>query len=208
MQSLVDQDWKVVVLSFPQAVIPQQALLPPGVTRITLVDFSEQLLQDKLSAFPVGVADGIASNIGSIGAFIHIHPVFQVSHTKTLPYIEQEKAIVKHVFFMAKHLKKSLNEAARYGRSCFLTVARLDGAFGFEHNTNFGVIGAGLAGLTKTMRWEWPKVYTRAVDISPALDAQQSAQHIIAELHDSNLYLSEVGYSAQGRVTLVTSSDK
>ncbi|MBD2341166.1 acyltransferase domain-containing protein [Calothrix sp. FACHB-156] len=200
VQSLVDKGWKVVVLSFPQAVIPQQALLPPGVTRITLVDLSEQLLQDKLSA--------IASNIGSIGAFIHIHPVFQVSHTKTLPYIEQEKAIVKHVFFMAKHLKKSLNEAARYGRSCFITVARLDGAFGFEHNTNFGVIGAGLAGLTKTMRWEWPKVYTRAVDISPALDAQQSAQHIIAELHDSNLYLSEVGYGAQGRVTLITSSDQ
>ncbi|MBD2202177.1 acyltransferase domain-containing protein [Calothrix sp. FACHB-1219] len=199
-QSLVDKGWKVVVLSFPQSVIPQQALLPPSVTRIPLADLSEQLLQDKLSA--------ITTNIGSIGAFIHINPVFQVSHTKTLPYIEQEKAIVKHIFFIAKHLKKSLNEAARYGRSSFITVARLDGAFGFEHNTNFGVIGAGLAGLTKTMRWEWPKVYTRAVDISPALDAQQAAQHIIAELHDSNLYLSEVGYSAQGRVTLVTASDK
>ncbi|MDZ8053962.1 MAG: beta-ketoacyl synthase N-terminal-like domain-containing protein [Aulosira sp. ZfuVER01] len=200
VQSLVDQGWKVVVLSFPQSIVAQQALLPPGVTRITLADLSEQLLQDKLSA--------IATTIGSIGAFIHIHPVFQVSHTKTLPYIEQEKAIVKHVFFMAKHLKKSLNEAARYGRSCFITVARLDGAFGFEHNTNFGVIGAGLAGLTKTMRWEWPQVYSRAIDISPSLDAQQSAQHIIAELHDSNLYLSEVGYGTQGRVTLTTSSDK
>ncbi|OUL25316.1 type I polyketide synthase [Nostoc sp. 106C] len=200
VQSLIDKGWKVVVLSFPQSIVPLQALLPPSVTRITLADLSEQLLQDKLSA--------IASTIGSIGAFIHIQPVFQVSHTKTLPYIEQEKAIVKHVFFMAKHLKKSLNEAARYGRSCFITVARLDGAFGFEHNTNFGVIGAGLAGLTKTMRWEWPKVYSRAIDISPALDAQQSAQHIIAELHDSNLYLSEVGYGIQGRVTLITSSDK
>jgi polyketide-type polyunsaturated fatty acid synthase PfaA len=199
VQSLVDQGWKVVVLSFPQSVIPQQALLPPSVTRITLADFSEQLLQDKLSA--------IATTIGNIGAFIHIHPVFQVSNSKTPAYIEQEKAIVKHVFFMAKHLKKSLNEAARYGRSCFITVARLDGAFGFEHNTNFGVIGAGLAGLTKTMRWEWPQVYARAIDISPALDAQQSAQHIIAELHDSNLYLSEVGYGSQGRVTLITSSD-
>ncbi|MBW4563938.1 MAG: acyltransferase domain-containing protein [Mojavia pulchra JT2-VF2] len=208
VQSLIEKGWKIVVLSFPQSIVPQQALLPPGVTRITLADLSEQLLQDKLSAFSAGVAEGIATNFGNIGAFIHLHPVFPVSRTKTISYLEQEKAIVKHVFLMAKHLKKPLNDAARYGRSCFVTVARLDGAFGFEHNVNFGVIGAGLAGLTKTMRWEWPKVYSRAIDLSPSLDAQQSAQHIIAELHDSNLYISEVAYGAQGRVTLTSSSDK
>lgn len=114
---------------------------------------TEELLQHKLSA--------IATNFGNIGAFIHIHPVFEVNQTPT--YLETEKAIVKHVFFMAKHLKQSLNEAARYERSCFLTVNRLDGAFGLEHNVypersrrvNFGAIGAGLFGLTKTLKWEW-----------------------------------------------------
>jgi polyketide-type polyunsaturated fatty acid synthase PfaA len=195
VQSLIERGWQIVVLSFPQSVVPQQAQLPNGVTRITLADWSEELLQDKLSA--------IATNIGKIAAFIHIHPVFPVKNT--ISYLETEKAIVKHVFFIAKHLKKSLNEAANYGRSCFCTVARLDGAFGFTHQVNYGVIGAGLFGLTKTLRWEWLKVYTRAIDLHPTLDAQLSAQHIIAELHDSNLYLSEVAYSDQGRVTLTTS---
>ncbi|MFN6565882.1 polyketide synthase [Dendronalium sp. ChiSLP03b] len=199
-QSLIERGWKVVVLSFPQSLVPQQSPLPAGVNRITLADMSEELLQHKLSA--------IATNFGTIGALIHIHPAFQTSHTSTISYLEQDKAIVKHVFFMAKHLKKSLNEAAHYGRSCFLTVTRLDGAFGFEHNTNFGAIAAGLFGLVKTLRWEWSKVFARAIDLSPTLDAQQSAQHIIAELHDPNLYISEVAYGSQGRVTLTTSFDK
>ncbi|MBW4641487.1 MAG: acyltransferase domain-containing protein [Goleter apudmare HA4340-LM2] len=197
VQSLIEQGWKVVVLSFPQSVVAKQAQLPAGVTRITLADLSEELLQHKLSA--------IANNIGNIAAFIHIHPAFPVNNT--IGYIEAEKAIVKHVFFIAKHLKKPLNDAAHYGRSCFCTVAQLDGAFGFEHKVNYGVIGAGLFGLTKTLRWEWPKVYTRAIDLSPTLDAKQSAQHIIAELHDSDLYISEVAYSSQGRVTLTTSAE-
>ncbi|WP_017652344.1 type I polyketide synthase [Fortiea contorta] len=195
VQNLIEQGWKIVVLSFPSSVVSTQAQLPPGVTRITLADLTEELLQHKLEA--------IANNIGKIGAFIHIHPIFPVNHT--IGYLEAEKAIVKQVFFIAKYLKKPLNEAANYGRSCFCTVARLDGAFGFQHQVNYGVIGAGLFGLTKTLKWEWPKVYTRAIDLSPTLNAQQSAQHIIAELHDSNHYISEVGYSSQGRVTLTTS---
>jgi hypothetical protein len=145
----------------------------------------------------------IASHCGAIGVFIHLHPVFTANHTGSISYLEQEKAIVKHVFLMAKHLKQSLNEAARHGRSCFCTVAHLDGAFGLEHKVNFGAIGAGLFGLTKTLRWEWPKVFARAIDLNPAIDAQQSAQHIIAELHDPNLYIGEVAYGSQGRVTLI-----
>jgi acyl transferase domain-containing protein/acyl carrier protein/NAD(P)-dependent dehydrogenase (short-subunit alcohol dehydrogenase family) len=194
-QSLIEKGWKVVVLSFPQSLVPQQSPLPPGAVRVTLADMTEDLLQHKLSA--------IATNDGAIGAFIHIHPAFGVSQTGGISFLEPEKAIVKHVFFMAKHLKKSLNEAARYGRSCFCTVARLDGAFGLEHKANYGVIGAGLFGLTKTLRWEWQKVFTRAIDLNPELNPEQSAHHIIAEIHDSNLYISEVGYSSHGRTTLI-----
>ncbi|MEH1844090.1 MAG: beta-ketoacyl synthase N-terminal-like domain-containing protein [Nostoc sp.] len=194
-ESLIAQGWKVVVVSFPQSLIAQQAPLPTGVTRVTLANLSEEHLQQQLQA--------IASHCGAIGAFVHLHPLFVANHTGTIPYLEQEKAIVKHVFLMAKHLKPSLNEAADHGRSCFCTVAHLDGAFGLEYKVNFGAIGAGLFGLTKTLRWEWPKVFTRAIDLSPRLDAKQSVQNIIAELHDPNLYISEVGYGSQGRVTLI-----
>ncbi|MEH1911323.1 MAG: beta-ketoacyl synthase N-terminal-like domain-containing protein [Nostoc sp.] len=194
-ESLIEKGWKVVVISFPQSLIAQQAPLPTGVTRVTLANLSEEHLQQQLQA--------IASHCGAIGAFIHLHPMFVANNTGSISYNEQEKAIVKHVFLMAKHLKPSLNEAARHGRSCFCTVAHLDGAFGLEYKVNFGAIGAGLFGLTKTLRWEWTKVFTRAIDLSPRLDAKQSVQNIIAELHDPNLYISEVGYGAQGRVTII-----
>jgi polyketide-type polyunsaturated fatty acid synthase PfaA len=194
-ESLIEKGWKVVVISFPQSLIAQQAPLPTGVTRVTLANLSEEHLQQQLQA--------IASHCGAIGAFIHLHPIFVANHTGSISYNEVEKAIVKHVFLMAKHLKPSLNEAAKHGRSCFCTVAHLDGAFGLEYKVNFGAIAAGLFGLTKTLRWEWPKVFTRAIDLSPRLDAKQSVQNIIAELHDPNLYISEVGYGAQGRVTII-----
>ncbi|MEH2346784.1 MAG: beta-ketoacyl synthase N-terminal-like domain-containing protein [Nostoc sp.] len=194
-ESLIEKGWKVVVISFPQSLIAQQAPLPTGVTRVTLANLSEEHLQQQLQA--------IASHCGAIGAFIHLHPMFVGNHTGSISYNESEKAIVKHVFLMAKHLKPSLNEAAKHGRSCFCTVAHLDGAFGLEYKVNFGAIGAGLFGLTKTLRWEWPKVFTRAIDLSPRLDAKNSVQNIIAELHDPNLYISEVGYGSQGRVTII-----
>ncbi|HYW19231.1 MAG TPA: beta-ketoacyl synthase N-terminal-like domain-containing protein [Nodularia sp. (in: cyanobacteria)] len=197
-QTLTERGGKVVVLSFPSSIVPQQSLLPAGVNRVVLADMTEELLQHKLSA--------IATHFGTIGAFIHIHPVFDANQTPA--YLEQEKAIVKHVFFIAKHLKQTLNEVARYQRSCFLTVNRLDGAFSLEYNINFGAIGAGLFGLTKSLKWEWPKVFTRAIDLSPAINPQQSAEYIIAELHDPNLYISEVAYGSQGRVTLVGSVEK
>ncbi|MEH2069112.1 MAG: beta-ketoacyl synthase N-terminal-like domain-containing protein [Nostoc sp.] len=194
-QSLIAQGSKVVVISFPQSVISQQSPLPAGVTRVTLANLSEEHLQQQLQA--------IATHCGTIGAFIHLHPIFVANNTGKIPYIEQEKAIVKHVFLMAKHLKPSLTETARHGRSYFCTVAHLDGAFGLDYKVNFGAIGAGLFGLSKTLRWEWPKVFTRAIDLSPRIDAQQSVNHIIAELHDPNLYIGEVAYGSQGRVTLI-----
>lgn len=193
---LTDKGWKVVVLSFPQSVVFQTSVLPAGVINVKLVDLTEEHLQQQLSA--------IATNYGAVGAFIHLNPAFQVSHNGKIPYLAEEKAIVKHVFLIAKHLKKSLNEAARYGRSCFCTTARLDGAFGLEHKVNYGPISAGLFGLTKTLKWEWQKVFCRAIDLHPAINAQESAQHIIAELHDPNNCISEVGYGSQGRVTIVS----
>ncbi|MBF2067745.1 MAG: acyltransferase domain-containing protein [Calothrix sp. C42_A2020_038] len=194
-QSLTQRGWKVVVLNFPSSLVPEKSVLPPGVERLALNDLSEEHLQEQLNA--------VATNYGSVGAFVHIHPLFQAPHTQGVFYNNEEKAIVKHVFLMAKHLKKSLNEAAKHGRSCFCTVARLDGGFGLEHNCNFGAIGAGLFGLTKTLIWEWANVFCRAIDLSPKFDAATNARCIVAELHDPNRYLTEVAYGGYGRVTLI-----
>jgi len=194
-QSLTDRSWKVVVLSFPQSLIAQQSALPEGITRIVLEDMSEEHLKQQLAS--------IAESIGPIGAFIHLNPVFQTSQDSGIRYFDAEKAIVKHVFLMAKYLKKSLNEAASEGRSCFYTIAHLDGVFGLGQNVNFAPIGAGLFGLTKSLNFEWESVFCRAIDLNPTFDPQQSVEYIIAELHDPNRNIAEVGYGSQGRATLV-----
>jgi acyl transferase domain-containing protein/acyl carrier protein len=195
--ALIEKGWKVVVLSFPQSIVPEQSPLPVGVTHLTLANMSEEHLQLLLQSITI--------QHGKIGAFIHLHPQFT---TTNLGYSETEKAIVKHIFLMAKHLKQSLTTAAELeGRVSFCTVAHLDGAFGLDYTENFGIIGAGLFGLTKSLRWEWPKVFLRAIDLHPNLDPHQSAEYIVGELYDSNRYIGEVGYSSKGRVTLVAEAE-
>jgi len=198
--TLIEQGWKVVVLSFPQSLVSQQLPLPAGVTRVTLANMSEQNLQLLLQS--------VITKHGPIGAFIHLHPQFTPEKPGHIFYPESEKAIVKQVFLMAKHLKTTLNNAALLaGRTSFCTVAHLDGEFGLGNQGNFSVIAAGLFGLTKSLRWEWPQVFFRAIDLNPNLDPHESAEYILAELHDSNRYIGEVGYGSQGRVTLVAKAE-
>jgi hypothetical protein len=185
-QSLTQLGIKVVMLNFLQSLTPQ-TILPAGIDRIVLEDVSETHLQQQL--------EEIASNYGSIASFIHLHP--QKSYDSNA-----ETAILKQVFLLAKHLKTSLNQAAQHGRSCFMTVAHLDGELGLSDNKNFSSITGGLFGLTKSLRWEWESVFCRAIDLSPDLPLSTSVEHIIAELHDPNRLITEVGYGGKGRVTL------
>ncbi len=194
-QTLLKRGWKTVVLTFPATVISKQSALPEGISRVVLADLGEEHLQEQLRA--------IANNYGPIGAFIHLNPSNHEDTSNNVRYLESEKAILRHVFLIAKYLKEPLNQAALQGRSSFVTVARLDGEFGLGRKTNFGAIGAGLFGLTKSLNQEWESVFCRAIDLSPDLDAETSAQHILAELHDPNLLVVEVGYSSQGRATLI-----
>ncbi|MCP6761474.1 MAG: SDR family NAD(P)-dependent oxidoreductase [Fischerella sp. CENA71] len=193
--ALLQRDWKVVVLSFPQTLIADQLPLPEGINRVMLANLSEEHLQNQLEA--------IASQYGQIAAFIHLNPDSHDDLSNHVLYLETEKALLRHVFLIAKHLKVSLNQAASQGRSCFLTVARLDGQFGLGCKTNFGVISGGLFGLTKTLNQEWETVFCRAIDLSPDIDTQTSVRYILNELHDPNQLIAEVGYSSQGRATLV-----
>lgn len=182
-QTLIGKGWQVVVISFS---LTSEASLPPEVNRIVIEDSDEALLQQQLS--------DIASKYGSIAATIYLHPLSQNPN--------REHNMLKNSFFMAKHLKNSLNEAAKQGDSCFFTVAHLDGELGTGGKTEFSAITGGLFGLTKALRWEWESVFCRAIDLSTDLDTATSVQHILAELHDPNRLIAEVGYSSEGRSTL------
>ena len=181
-RKLTSQGWLVVVISFLQS--PNSESLPPEVNRV-VIEFDEAQLQRQLET--------ITSKYGSIAAMIHLHP--------SLPNTDREHDMLKQLFLMAKHLKKSLNEAAKKGNSCFMTVASGNGKLGSQ--AGFSAVTGGLFGLTKALRWEWQSVFCRAIDLSTDLDTATSVRHIIAELHDPNRLITEVGYSSEGRSTLV-----
>ncbi len=117
------------------------------------------------------------------------------------------KEIIKHVFLLAKHLKEPLTQSAKLGDSGFVVVVRLDGEFGLGSELDFDPISGGLFGLVKTVNLEWEAVFCRAVDISPEIGVDQTVQAVLAELYDPNRLVTEVGYSKQGRSTLVVAPD-
>ncbi len=194
-KSLTDNGWKVVVMSYPAAMIPRQSPLAGGFSQIQLVDVSEDHLGQRLAE--------INATFGPVGAFIHLNPPEISSSGKELRPGD-EKSIVKHIFLLAKHLKNSLNDAANTGRGVFMSVIHLDGEFGLSGNIDFDPISGGLFGLVKTLNLEWEPVFCRALDLDPAYDVETSVQHIIAEILDPNRLVAEVGYSqSHGRQTLV-----
>jgi NAD(P)-dependent dehydrogenase (short-subunit alcohol dehydrogenase family) len=155
---------------------------------VELTDISEAHLQHQLAT--------LMTTYGSIDTFIHLHPQGLFSP-------EADKTILQQIFLMAKYLKQPLTNASQTRRSCFMSVAWLDGTFGFSRQSNFSAIAAGLFGLTKSLAHEWPAVFCRAIDFSAELSPDQVVPAILAELHDPNLAIAEVGYSPSGRKTLV-----
>ena len=181
-ESLTGKGWKTVVLTFPGI----ESTVSKEINRVVLTDWNEDSLQQQLKQ--------IADNYGTVAAFIHLHPVTP---------LEIDKSILLHVFLIAKYLKESLNQAAKFGRSCFINVARLDGEFGLGETHNFSAIAGGLFGLSKSINQEWENVFCRSLDLNPDLDPETSVKHILAEIHDPNLLIQEVGYSSKGRVNLI-----
>ena len=85
-------------------------------------------------------------------------------------------------------------------------MTRLDGALGTDGGSaDFDPAGGGLYGLAKTIRLEWPTVFSRAIDLAPSLADETAALAVLAELTDPDERLVEVAYGPNGRVTLVTS---
>lgn len=185
--ALAARRWPVVVLQRPG----NKAAMPDICQAIALSSWDETQLQTTL--------EDVQHQFGPIGFFIHLHP----SGTGDL-FASADKAIVRHVFLTAKHLKRSLASAAQLpGRAGFVTVTRLDGQLGLGATRTFGAVSGGLFGLTKTLALEWPEIFCRAVDVSPTLATPQAVNALLAELQDPNRLIVETGWNEQGRVTLI-----
>ncbi len=194
-ERLTRRGWQVTLLRLPPAVLPEVTgqELPEGLSRIALTSLDESDLQAQLAS--------LSESAGPIRAFVHLHPRYPAGADL---FDERERTVVKALFLIAKQLQPLLTQRAEQGRARFLTVTRLDGALGLGGEQDCGITGGGLPGLTKSLALEWENVFCRAVDLDPALEAQEAAALILEEFDDPDRRIREVGRGERGRVTLTT----
>lgn len=191
---LLAQGHRVAVLIFPATlVVPASLVLPAGAQPVALPDVTDEAIQAAL-----------AQLAGPVSQFLYLHPR-PVARAEVGQFSGRaERTLLQAVFLLAKHLQEPLHAGADQSRPAFLTVARLDGAFGTAADGTASPLGGALFGLTKSLNLEWPAVFCRAVDLAPALSAETAADHLTQELHDADQCLVQTAYDAAGtRRTLV-----
>ena len=196
VQQLEKQGNRVVVLTYEN---PSNNF-PSFNKVVVLKQISDSTIQEAVQS--------IEQQYGKVGTFIQLHPHLEFQNGNFSQHFSEDKTSVKMAFLLAKHLQKSLNELGKNQRANFLTVTRLDGKLGLGKRNNISIVGGGLAGLVKSLNLEWSPVFCRHLDIQPELQAAKTARQIIAELHDANVSHTEVGFSEEGRTTLVAKQVK
>jgi acyl transferase domain-containing protein/NADP-dependent 3-hydroxy acid dehydrogenase YdfG len=113
-----------------------------------------------------------------------------------------DDAFLKHALFGLRHAAPALRAAGRQGHAVFVTVSRLDGAFGLAGLDGVREpLDGGLAGLAKTAGHEWPEVSCKALDLASDFSSTDEAAAAITE----EMLLSgpvEVGLARTKRRTL------
>jgi acyl transferase domain-containing protein len=111
------------------------------------------------------------------------------------------ESFLRDVLGGLRRLSIPLRTAGRQGAAVFLTVSRLDGAFGLVGlDATREPIDGGLAGLAKTASHEWPEVACKALDLAADLSPSDAAAKVVEEMLLAGP--TEVGLSALGCSTL------
>jgi len=188
---LSDQGWKVVIWSYPEELCPADGS--------ELSENFPVVRQSEPGAAGIQAAlDEIRSTHGSPAGFIHLH---QAPSDSAELFSPLEGDLIKQVFLMCGALKTDLNDPANSGRNMLLIVLRGEGDLSINGGNEFQE-GSGLAGLAKTLRWEWPDVFCRYIDLSRELKNEPAACSLIAEIQDPDRNLVEVGISPTDRQTI------
>ncbi|NMF36207.1 SDR family NAD(P)-dependent oxidoreductase, partial [Flammeovirga yaeyamensis] len=197
-QELLAEGRKVAVLTMPASLVRQSAVtLPNEVKEIALAEISDDAIKAALA------------QIGGVDQFINVHPHFRFPLGQWGMHFDKEKELLKAAYLLAKHLKPTLNEyASKSTRASFMTVTRLEGAFGTKNPGNVSVIGGGYFGLTKSLNLEWTNVFCRGVDLSPQLKAEEAAKKIVAELNDADVSTTETSYNDEGKRFTLTAVEQ
>jgi acyl transferase domain-containing protein/NAD(P)-dependent dehydrogenase (short-subunit alcohol dehydrogenase family) len=118
------------------------------------------------------------------------------------PVNRPETAWVAEAFRVLRAAGTALERSGQQGGAAFLTVSRLDGAFGMDAPGGALNLASGaLAGLAKTAGHEWPGVHCKAIDLDHTnVTHDEAACWIVDEMLARGP--SEVGLSRRGRIVL------
>jgi acyl transferase domain-containing protein/NAD(P)-dependent dehydrogenase (short-subunit alcohol dehydrogenase family) len=113
-----------------------------------------------------------------------------------------DSAFLEQAFRQMQFAGPALRKTGGVGTAIFVTVSRLDGAFGFGNmSADADPISGGLSGLVKTARLEWPEVHCKAIDLDPASALGDGiAEQLVDEMFRAGPV--EVGLSNGKRVAL------
>ena len=187
---LTKNGWKVIVWNFPEVNLTRDnGEISQDIVQVNLKDSSQESIHKTLNE--------IKETHGSISGLVHLHP----APDQQVDFVKPDRDLIKGVFFLAGALKSDLSEDQSSNRSLFLTVTRLDGQLGFNPTAAFQEAG-GLTGVVKTLHWEWPDVFCRAIDLDPTEELDEQIEWVIQEIHDPDQGLLEVGRSKNHRVTI------
>jgi len=157
-----------------------------------------------------GLADKLAEYLaqhGFVSTLLNIQGLGKLSSPSQLagliilaPVGETPDRFLHEAFGLLKIASSGLRSSGKSGGSVFVTVSRMDGAFGLKNPSD--PVSGGLAGIAKTAGKEWPEVDCKAVDLAPVWhDMDQAAEAVGEEILVEGPV--EVGLSQQGPVSLV-----
>jgi acyl transferase domain-containing protein/acyl carrier protein len=114
----------------------------------------------------------------------------------------EDDVFLQHALFGLQHAGPALRAAGQQGGAIFVTVSRMDGAFGLvDLDAGRDPLDGGLAGLAKTAAREWPEVQCKALDLADDFRTEDEAAAAIVE----EMFLAgpvEVGLALEQRRTL------
>ncbi|MGC9521522.1 MAG: SDR family NAD(P)-dependent oxidoreductase [Anaerolineae bacterium] len=196
---LRDRGWTVVVAVPASGLVRAQETLSGDSIAVEAVDLAGDRCESEV---PIRrMVERITQTHGSVAMLVYLSPWAPANTDDLDPFDPRELALLRLPFLLAKHLQPSLTAAATAGYAAFVTVTHLDGMLGLGGALRTPPVRGGIAGLTKTLRLEWPEVYCRAVDLDPNMGPERAADLIVGEIEDPNRLIAEVGWSERGRVT-------
>jgi acyl transferase domain-containing protein len=181
--------------------------LPPETDELAVAANGEFWLNDDGSTFTAELAlllrgkGHVVRTVSPRGAETLVPSGTLAGLIVSAPTAGTDDRFLEDAFLLLKSAAPALRQGGETDGSLFVTVSRLDGAFGCGTATVIAdPLSGGLAGLAKTAAREWPEVKCKAIDLGGFPDDTTTARAVADELFRSGP--GEVGLTPDGRTAL------